>query len=260
MATKEFVLPGDSLDSELLPINPNLPLKLGTGLRYMPPNTISPTVPGQLCTDARRNTVWVEYNSGRVTPFSSLFSTSIIDTEQYIPAVGDLVIATIHHSSQDVFYASISDYASYATLPHLSFEGATKKTRPLLTQGSLVYARISLANKHMDPEIECVSSSTGKSEGLGPLMGGMVFGISLGMARRLMMPKPTEQGGLVVLEELGSQGVAFEIAVGRNGKVWVDSKAIKATLAVGRAIQETDRKGLGVEEQRKLVRRLVKDL
>jgi exosome complex component RRP40 len=112
----------------------------------------------------------------------------------------------------------------------------------------------------MDPELECVSASTGKSEGLGPLNGGMVFNISLGMARRLMMAKPAEQGSVIVLDELGAQGVAFEIAVGRNGKVWVDSKSVKATLAVGKAIQETDRKRLGVEEQKKFVRKLVKDL
>ncbi len=112
----------------------------------------------------------------------------------------------------------------------------------------------------MDPELECVSSSTGKSEGLGPLNGGMVFTISLGMARRLMMARPAEQGGLVVLDELGGQGVAFEIAVGRNGRVWVDSKTVKATLAVGKVIQETDRRGLRVEEQKKLVKKLVRDL
>ena len=112
----------------------------------------------------------------------------------------------------------------------------------------------------MDPELECVSSSTGKSEGLGPLKGGMVFDISLVMARRLMMVKPPEQGSLIVLDELSTQGVAFEIAVGRNGKVWVDSKSIKATLAVGKAIQETDKQRLGIEEQKKLVRKLVRDL
>src|SRR6266852_6108029 len=103
---------------------------------------------------------------------------------KYIPTVGDLVIATIHHSSVDIFYASLSDFASNATLLQLSFEGATKKTRPMLAPGALVYARVSMANKHMDPEIECVSSSTGKSDGLGPLNGGMLFTISLGMARR----------------------------------------------------------------------------
>lgn len=74
------------------------------------------------------------------------------------------------------------------------------------------------------------------------------------------MPRPVEQGKMIVLEEIGGAGVAFEIAVGRNGKVWVNSKKVKATLAVGRAIQETDEKGLGVDEQKKLVRRLLKDL
>lgn len=75
-----------------------------------------------------------------------------------------------------------------------------------------------------------------------------------------MLPKPVEQGNLVVLDELGAQGVAFEIAVGRNGRVWVDSKTVKTTLAVGRAIVDTDEKGLGVEDQKKLARKLARDL
>ncbi|KFY91826.1 hypothetical protein V500_04444 [Pseudogymnoascus sp. VKM F-4518 (FW-2643)] len=243
MAAMTFVLPGDHIDSELLPSHPTLPIKLGPGLRHIPPNTITPVVAGQLCTDTRKNSIWVEFNGGR-----------------YIPTVGDLVIATVHHSSVDVYYASITDYTSYASLPQLSFEGATKKNRPVLVQGSLIYARVSLANKHMDPELECVSSSTGKSDGLGLLTGGMLFTVSLVMARRLMMPKPTEQGKLVVLEELGEAGVAFEIAVGRNGKVWVNSKNPKTTLAVGKAIQDTDDKGLTMDEQKKLVKKLVKEL
>ena len=188
------------------------------------------------------------------------YSQYLIVHTQYIPTVGDLVIATIHHSSVDIYYASITDYTSYATLPQLSFEGASKKTRPQLVQGSLVYARITLANKHMEPELECVSSSTGKSEGLGELKGGMLFDISLGMARRLMMPNSAQQGKLVALEEIGSAGVAFEIAVGRNGRVWVDSKNTRTTLAVGRLIQEVDQKSLGLEEQKKLARKAAKEL
>lgn len=179
---------------------------------------------------------------------------------QYIPAVGDLVIATIHHSSVDMYHASITDYTPFASLPQLSFEGATKKNRPQLVQGSLAYARLSLANKHMDPELECMSSSTGKAEGLGPLTGGMLFDISLGLARRLMMSQPAEKGKVVVLEELGDAGIAFEIAVGRNGKVWVDSKSVKTTLAIGRVLRETDEKGLTVEEQKKLVKKVAREL
>ncbi|RDL35934.1 putative exosome complex exonuclease RRP40 [Venustampulla echinocandica] len=243
MATATLVLPGEQLDSSSLPSHPKLPLKLGPGLRHIPPNTITPTVAGQLCTDTRKNAVWVEFNGGRYTPIA-----------------GDLVIATVQKSAVDVYYASISDYTPNASLPQLSFEGATKKTRPQLAFGALVYARVVLANKHMDPELECVSSSTGKSEGLGPLIGGMVFNISLGMARRLMLPKPAENGKLVILEELGEQGVAFEIAVGRNGKLWVDSKSVKGTLSIGRAIQETDEKSLSVEEQRKVAKKIAKDI
>ncbi|KAK2629778.1 hypothetical protein QTJ16_000598 [Diplocarpon rosae] len=243
MTTQKFVLPGQYLDPQSLPSHPKLPLKLGPGLRLVPPSTITSTVAGQVCTDTRKNAAWVEFNGSR-----------------YIPTVGDLVIATIQKSSVDIYFASLSDYTPNASLPQLSFEGATKKTRPQLGYGSLVYARVTLANKHMDPELECVSPSTGKSEGLGPLTGGMLFPISLGMARRLMLPKPAEQGHLVILEEIGGAGVPFEIAVGRNGKLWVDSKSVKSTLAVGRAIQETDEKGLDVEAQKKLAKRLARDL
>lgn len=109
----------------------------------------------------------------------------------------------------------------------------------------------------MDAEIECVSSSTGKADGLGPLTGGMVFNVSLGMARRLMMPKGS---GLVVLEELGNAGLQFETATGRNGKFWVDSANTKTVIAVGRAIQETDEKRLGVEDQKKTVKKVIKEL
>ena len=120
-----------------------------------------------------------------------------------------------------------------------------------------MYAKVAAASKHQDPELICVNPSTGKSDGLGDLKGGMVFDISLGMARRLLMGKQKEEGGLVVLEECASR-VAFEVAVGRNGKVWVKAATVKEVLLVGRSLQETDQKQLNVEEQRKLVKKLLK--
>lgn len=88
----------------------------------------------------------------------------------------------------------------------------------------------------------------------------MLFNVSLGMARRMMFARPAEQGNLVVLEEMGVAGVAFEIAVGRNGKVWVDSKSVKTTLAIGKGIQETDQRSLSVDDQRRLARKLVREV
>jgi exosome complex component RRP40 len=112
----------------------------------------------------------------------------------------------------------------------------------------------------MDAELECVSASTGKAEGLGPLVGGMLFTISLGMARLLMMPKKAQQGKIIVLEELADAGLQFETATGRNGRFWVDSDNTKAIIVVGRAIQETDEKSLSADEQKKLVKKLIKEL
>ncbi len=177
---------------------------------------------------------------------------------QYTPRAGELVIGTINKSAADVYYVLLSDHTPPVILPHLSFESATKKTRPILAPGALVYARVALANKHMDAELECVSSSTGKADGLGPLgAGGMLFPVSLGMARRLLMAK---DGGVVVLEELAAAGLQFETATGRNGRFWADSDSVKTVLAVGRAVRETDERGLGVEEQKKLVRKIIKEL
>ena len=94
---------------------------------------------------------------------------------------------------------------------------------------------------------------------MGELKGGMVFDVSMGMARRLLVAKQREDGGVAVLEEIAEK-VAFEIAVGRNGKVWVKSGGVKETILVGRALQEADVQGLTVEEQVKLVRKMIKQV
>ncbi|KAG6015139.1 hypothetical protein E4U43_005655 [Claviceps pusilla] len=238
-----FVLPGDHIDSNLIPSHPKKPLRLGPGLRHVPPSHVLPTLAGQLVTDWSKNAIRVETSHGR-----------------YIPRVGELVIGTVQKSATDVYYVFLSDHTAPVLLPQLSFESATKKTRPILAPGALVYARVSMANKHMDAEVECVNASTGKADGLGPLTGGMLFHISLGMARRLMMPKSVQDGKIVVLVELGALGLQFETATGRNGRFWVDSESTKTIIAVGKAIQETDEKRLDVEEQKKLARRIVKEM
>ncbi|KAI0425691.1 hypothetical protein F5Y09DRAFT_334777 [Xylaria sp. FL1042] len=242
-AGRVFVLPGDEIPASLIPSHPKRALKLGPGLRHVPPSELIPTVAGQLVTDHKKNSIWVEYNGGR-----------------YIPAVGDLVICTVQRPGPDYYYVAITDYNPNAILPQLAFEMATKKTRPQLSHGNLVYARVSMANRHMDPELECVSPTTGKADGLGPLVGGMLYDISLGMSRRLLMRKSVEEGKVAVLEELGSAGLAFETAVGRNGKLWVNSDSIKTVLIVGRAVKETDDNNLSIEQQKKLVRKLVKEM
>ena len=74
------------------------------------------------------------------------------------------------------------------------------------------------------------------------------------------MARSREEGGIAVLELLGEEGLAFETAVGRNGKVWVNSESLKTVVAAGRALRETDEMGLDLEGQKKLVKRLIKEM
>jgi exosome complex component RRP40 len=126
-----------------------------------------------------------------------------------------------------------------------------------------VYARVALANRHMDAELECVHSGTGRADGLGPLSaGGCLLPVGLAFARRLLAGGGDGQSrsGVVVLEELGAAGLAFETAVGRNGRVWVNSESVKTVLVVGRVLRETDEKGLDVAAQKRLVKRVLREL
>ncbi|KAF2433017.1 hypothetical protein EJ08DRAFT_695047 [Tothia fuscella] len=239
------VLPGDILPSELIPHSTNKAVKLGPGLRHIPPSTVKATISGTVTSDLRKNAIWIEYNGGR-----------------YIPTPSDLIIAQILRSAGEHYTVQITPHYPPALLPHLSFEGATKKTRPQLKPGDLIYARIAAAPKHADIELECFNSQTGKGEGLGPLKGGMCFDVSVGFAREVIKGR---RGGVVVLEEL-SEKLGFEVAVGRNGRLWVEggegerSGGLKHVIAVGRCLQVCDEKGLDERGQRELVRQVLKGL
>ncbi|EEH49057.1 exosome non-catalytic core subunit RRP40 [Paracoccidioides brasiliensis Pb18] len=268
-----LVLPGDPISYPRQQSHQTGPTKLSSGLNFLEtpannPSTsiIIPTQAGLITSDAKRNTLTLHSFPQR----------------RYIPSPNDLIIAQIHHTSADYFHCTITPHTPPAFLAQLAFEGATRKTRPFLKHGDLVYARVlstGIGNAGGEVELTCVNPATGKAEpgGLGQLMGGMVFEISTGLAERLMMRGGSEGGsGIVVLEELGRKlegHGGFEVAVGRNGRIWVDcsaakkgggdvdaAKGVRITVAVGRCLRETDEKGLGVTEQRKLIGRVLREM
>lgn len=71
----------------------------------------------------------------------------------------------------------------------------------------------------------------------------MVADISVGLARRLLLLSSSssfqDTQKMSVVDILG-QSLAFEIAVGRNGRIWINSDNCATTVAVIRAIQETE--------------------
>ena len=46
--------------------------------------------------------------------------------------------------------------SAYASLPTLAFNGATKRNRPRIDVGALVYTRVTLANKDLEPEVSFI--------------------------------------------------------------------------------------------------------
>lgn len=238
----DFVLPGDTISG--LNLSASQSLHPASGLqRDSSSAPIISTFAGILEQNPRKKTAYVTAPNAR-----------------YVPRKGDLVIAQVQRSSMDFFHLSICPHTPQAILPQLAFEGASKKTRPQLKPNDLVYAKIVSANKNMEVELTCVNPSTGKSEpeGLGPITGGMVFDISIGLAARLLSSQP-----VVALEELGGKIMGgFEIAVGKNGKIWVDcpETGVKGISAVGRCLQETDTRYLQDGEQQRLVKEVAKEM
>jgi exosome complex component RRP40 len=237
-----LVFPGDAIPDLNLPASKTLHPASGL-YRESPSSPIISTTAGTLEQVPKKKTAQVTASNAR-----------------YIPRAGDLVIAQVQRSSMDFFHLSICPHTPQAILPQLAFEGASKKTRPQLKSNDLVYAKILSANKNMEVELTCVNPSTGKSEpeGLGPINGGMVFDISTGLATRLLNTKD-----VVILEELGSKlAGGFEVAIGKNGRVWVDcpEAGVKGVCGVGRCLQETDSGHLRESEQQKLVKKVLKEM
>ncbi len=105
-----------------------------------------------------------------------------------------------------------------AQLPQLSFEGATRRNRPPIKAGDVVYARVVEASRDAEPVLSC-TDALGRASGFGHLKDGMTFSVNSLQARALLSSPPPP-----VLQALGAT-LRFELAVGLNGRVWVCAAA-----------------------------------
>jgi exosome complex component RRP40 len=249
------VLPGDDLtyikeQGEVSSSESKKQVKLGTGLSYDPStNKISATLAGRLVhkSTTGANTYYILTNSKR-----------------YIPAMNDRVLCIVEDRIGDYYRVTLpASSTGSALLNTCSFEGATKRNRPNLKNGDLLYARISICNTLMEPEVSCMvlpgegNDSAGASrkdwmtnEGTyGQLKGGSCLQISIGLAQELL--KPTS----VVLEALGNAKIPFEICIGINGIIWVDSERPEYTILILNAIQNSE--VMSEEQIRGMVKSLV---
>jgi exosome complex component RRP40 len=84
--------------------------------------------------------------------------------------------------------------------------------------------------------------------GFGPLKGGLSISCSSALARRLLASPPAP-----LLEALGKT-LKYEIAVGQNGRIWIDAPAAASAVLIANAIERCE--FLHEDQTRLLVQKL----
>ncbi|VVC44915.1 Nucleic acid-binding, OB-fold,K Homology domain, type 1 [Cinara cedri] len=168
--------------------------------------------------------------------------------KKYIPTKDDVVVGIVSSKTSEVYKVDIGA-AELATLPNLAFTNVTKKNRPDLKVGNVLAAKVKIATPYMESSISCVEYAN--SLILGQLENGFVITVSVNYALKL------KKSSSSLLFSLG-QFVPYEIVVGANGKIWINSGSIRATIAIGSAIVNAEY--LEEEDIQNLVKRFNKSL
>lgn len=156
--------------------------------------------------------------------------------KRYLPRQNDHVVGVVTGVFGDSYKVQLCPYSPELVLDAMAFENATKKNRPQLKAGSVVYARVKSAHPDVEGELECLDSATGKAAGFGVLATGCVVDrLGLHYCRALWEGK--HEG---VLEALAKR-CRFEVAVGVNGSVWIDAEGdVQRTMACVRVLREAE--------------------
>jgi exosome complex component RRP40 len=211
-------------------------IKLGKGLEYSNERIIANTA-GKLKYRAPTS-YWVESMS-----------------MHFVPRVGDHVVGMIEDKGGEFYRVNIFGGTS-AILNRLSFEGATKRNKPELQRGEVIYAKVVTAHKDFDIELTCISSTGTKKEWssgesiYGGLANGLFVRVSLYLAKQMLLPD------CVLLNALGKH-YAFEVAVGMNGGIWLRTNRPLEAIIIRNAILNVDRLVLNDFQVDALVEKLV---
>ncbi|CAL2029241.1 unnamed protein product [Caenorhabditis brenneri] len=137
-----------------------------------------------------------------------------VHSKRYIPQEGDRVIAIVTSKTGDFFRLDIGT-AEFAIINFTNFEGATKRNRPNLKTGDIIYATVFDTTPRTEAELTCVDDEK-RARGMGQLNGGYMFKVSLNHCRRLINPS------CKILQTIG-KFFKFEISVGMNGRIWINA-------------------------------------
>lgn len=161
----------------------------------------------------------IENNTISIKPTSNFYS----------PENEDVIIGTITSKSSEFYRVDIGTYAN-AYLNTTDFEGATKKNKPNLKIGDVVFSKVEKTNKFDCPTLTCLSNESNKNwssgEALfGKLEGGHMYKFSLKLVGIYM-------NFLDILVSRLNDAVDFEFKLGHNGYAWINSQSVMNILKI----------------------------
>ena len=138
----------------------------------------------------------------------------------YSPKVDDPVLGVIVQKTSEFYKVDIGSY-THAILSSSEFEGATKKQKPNLNLGDVIFARILKVNKFDAPLLSCISLHEHKNWAsgesfFGNLKGGMVFNFNRANTWEFYKEN-------YAIERLNDV-VNYEIIIGFNGRIWIQAE------------------------------------
>lgn len=216
MASTLF-MPGDDVDVAENEQSTEKPFFIGPGLKMV---ANSSKIRSNRCgilrkrqTDEQKtDAVWLEYRQKR-----------------YIPVMNDVVVGQIVQKTSE-FYKVDFGSVDLANLSALNFEGASKRNKPNIKIGDLIYGRIV---QTIEPELSCIGLD-GISRCLGNLpQGGFLARHNSNVVKKLM------SRDFPLLVELGKE-IPFEICIGVNGWIWLKAHNVKETILLSKAIEMSE--------------------
>ena len=195
--------------------------------------------PGETC-DFNRNLLpynvfsYKPHNSNKDIKNNQLVSkkSSLLDTSSkknksalyigkiYTPSIDDVVIGTITLKQYDQYKVDINTSRD-ASLGLIEFEGATKKTKPNLIVGDVLFCRVVRDNKFDSTILSCKSFDNVKNWSSGESTFGQLTGGNVYELNRLHCWWLINDNAIT---ERIRDYVEYEMCIGMNGRIWIKAE------------------------------------
>ncbi|KAL3320917.1 Exosome component 3 [Cichlidogyrus casuarinus] len=190
--------------------------------------------------DGDNQTLWIELPS--ISSDSMSGHTLLPRSHVSSFTIGDKVIGIVQKKTGEQFFVNIG-CGSLATLHYLAFEGSSKKTKPDVKVGDVLYASVRSGDIDMEVELQCIDEN-GKSKDFGVVgrlepgvvgnSGSTQGGLLLTCSRQTVM-KLLDKQRFPLLEKL-SETYSYEVYLGVNGAIWLNCKSPKDIQIIANAI------------------------